>query len=214
MRFKEIVEAANPAQQAAIAINMKKHHKKPKNKGVAEDLDEHIVKVKGGYELKSKHGNKNLGKYPTRAGAEKRERQVQYFKHASEGVANGLLSAFKESLEDDQIGGRYDADDFDAMVSRVGQRAKQGPLKTVWDPERRVYKNVPDDKEVDEASLATMRDYFAGDKNAADPTKTKQMRDFFDKNNLAGGAVRRKEFRSPWEYEQWLKLKQQQRVKK
>jgi hypothetical protein len=45
-------------------------------------LSEHIVKVKGGYELKSKHGNKNLGKYPTKAGAEKRERQVQYFKHA------------------------------------------------------------------------------------------------------------------------------------
>lgn len=45
------------------------------------DVEEHIVKVKGGYELKSKHGNKNLGKYPTRAGAEKRERQVQYFKH-------------------------------------------------------------------------------------------------------------------------------------
>ena len=45
-------------------------------------LAEHIVKVKGGYELKSKLGNKNLGKYPTKAGAEKRERQVQYFKHA------------------------------------------------------------------------------------------------------------------------------------
>lgn len=47
-------------------------------------VGEHIVKVKGGYELKSKHGNKNLGKYPTKAGAEKRERQVQYFKHAHE----------------------------------------------------------------------------------------------------------------------------------
>jgi hypothetical protein len=53
--------------------------------GAAESVgNEHIVKVKGGYELKSKHGNKNLGKYPTRAGAEKRERQVQYFKHAGE----------------------------------------------------------------------------------------------------------------------------------
>ncbi len=46
-----------------------------------KDVEEHIVKVKGGYELRSKHGDKNLGKYPTRAGAEKRERQVQYFKH-------------------------------------------------------------------------------------------------------------------------------------
>ena len=49
-----------------------------------DDVNEHIVKVKGGYELKSKHGNKNLGKYPTKSGAEKRERQVQYFKHAGE----------------------------------------------------------------------------------------------------------------------------------
>ena len=55
--------------------------------GAAESIEqEHIVKVKGGYELKSKHGNKNLGKYPTKAGAEKRERQVQYFKHAGESV--------------------------------------------------------------------------------------------------------------------------------
>jgi hypothetical protein len=51
-----------------------------------DKINDHIVKVKGGYELKSKHGNKNLGKYPTRAGAEKRERQVQYFKHAGEEV--------------------------------------------------------------------------------------------------------------------------------
>jgi CubicO group peptidase (beta-lactamase class C family) len=46
------------------------------------EVDEHIVKVKGGYRLLSKHGDKNLGTYPSRAGAEKRERQVQYFKHA------------------------------------------------------------------------------------------------------------------------------------
>jgi len=45
---------------------------------------EHIVKVKGGYELKSKSTGKNLGKYPTKAGAEKRERQVQFFKHQAE----------------------------------------------------------------------------------------------------------------------------------
>jgi hypothetical protein len=39
-----------------------------------------IKKVKGGYRLVSKTG-KNLGTYDTKAGAEKRERQVQYFKH-------------------------------------------------------------------------------------------------------------------------------------
>jgi hypothetical protein len=51
-----------------------------RSRGIDPMLD-HIVKVAGGYELKSKHGNKNLGKYPTKAGAERRERQVQYFKH-------------------------------------------------------------------------------------------------------------------------------------
>jgi len=60
--------------------------------GISSDggaVGEHIVKVKGGYELRSKHGNKNLGKYPTKAGAEKRERQVQYFKHANEDIDEG-----------------------------------------------------------------------------------------------------------------------------
>ena len=42
---------------------------------------EDIRKVKDGYRLTSKKSGRNLGTYPTRAGAEKRERQVQYFKH-------------------------------------------------------------------------------------------------------------------------------------
>ena len=42
---------------------------------------EHIVKSGSQYKLVSKKTGKNLGTYPTRAGAEKRERQVQYFKH-------------------------------------------------------------------------------------------------------------------------------------
>lgn len=47
------------------------------------NIEETIVKTDGQYELKSKSG-KNLGKYPSKAGAEKRERQVNYFKHANE----------------------------------------------------------------------------------------------------------------------------------
>lgn len=46
-------------------------------------IDEIIKKVKTGYRLYSKKG-RNLGTYPSRSGAEKRERQVQYFKHMSE----------------------------------------------------------------------------------------------------------------------------------
>lgn len=37
--------------------------------------------------------------------------------------------------------------EFQAMVKRVGDKAKQGPLKTVWDPVKRVYKNVPVNQE-------------------------------------------------------------------
>jgi hypothetical protein len=36
-----------------------------------------------------------------------------------------------------------DADAFDAAMARLKQLAGAGPLKTVWDPARRVYKNVP-----------------------------------------------------------------------
>ena len=49
------------------------------------DITEHITKVKGGFELKS-HKGKNLGKYPTKSGAVKREKQVNYFKHVNESV--------------------------------------------------------------------------------------------------------------------------------
>jgi len=59
----------------------------------------------------------------------KREMMSKYLGHA-EGV-------------DDKVAGRYDPEEFDAMVSRVGKLAKAGPLKTVWDPVKRVYKNVP-----------------------------------------------------------------------
>ena len=41
-----------------------------------------ITKVKGGYEVKSEHGNKNLGgPYKSKAAAAKRLGQVEYFKH-------------------------------------------------------------------------------------------------------------------------------------
>ena len=49
-------------------------------------MNEHIVKSGAGYKLVSKKTGKNLGTYPTKAGAEKRERQVQYFKNMSEEV--------------------------------------------------------------------------------------------------------------------------------
>jgi hypothetical protein len=52
----------------------------------------------------------------------------------SQGVAEG---------DTDRIADRYDPEEFDDMVLRLKTLAGAGPLKTVWDPERRVYKNVP-----------------------------------------------------------------------
>lgn len=45
-----------------------------------EYLKEYIVKTDSGYEVKSEKG-KNLGKTPSLAGAKKRLRQIEYFKH-------------------------------------------------------------------------------------------------------------------------------------
>jgi len=39
--------------------------------------------------------------------------------------------------------GNMDADAFDAAMARLKKLAGAGPMKTVWDPARRVYKNVP-----------------------------------------------------------------------
>jgi len=48
--FKRLDEAANPAQQAAIAINMKKKHQKPKNEDSMDAATHHPLGPKfGGY---------------------------------------------------------------------------------------------------------------------------------------------------------------------
>lgn len=85
-------------------------------------------------------------------------------------------------------------------IRRSGQQTDAGA--GFWD-KHKPGKNVWE-QDVDEASLATMRDYFAGDENARDPYEITKQRLHFakDKNAVAN---KRKEFRSQWEYEQWLK---------
>ena len=53
------------------------------------------------------------------------------------------IPQYRSMDEADKIADKYDPEEFDAMVARLGQKAKQGPMKTVWDPVKRVYKNVP-----------------------------------------------------------------------
>lgn len=52
-------------------------------------ITEHIVKKGNKYCLLSKKTNKNLGCYKNKEGAKKREKQVQYFKHAKEENMSG-----------------------------------------------------------------------------------------------------------------------------
>jgi hypothetical protein len=47
-------------------------------------LIEHIVKHGSGYRILSKKTGKNMGTFPTKAAAEKHEREIQYFKHINE----------------------------------------------------------------------------------------------------------------------------------
>lgn len=55
----------------------------------AGTLTEHIIKHGSGYRLVSKKSGKNLGDFPTKAAAEKHEREVEYFKHKNESVEEG-----------------------------------------------------------------------------------------------------------------------------
>ena len=65
-KFKRSINCSNPKgfSQRAHCAGRKKN----------KDIDEHIVKTKNGYQLKSKHGDKNLGTYPTKAGAKKKRK--------------------------------------------------------------------------------------------------------------------------------------------
>ena len=61
-----------------------------------EQLNEVIRKKDGKYCLFSKKSKRNLGCYPTRDGALKRERQVQYFKHLKEEIMKALIEVLEE----------------------------------------------------------------------------------------------------------------------
>jgi hypothetical protein len=71
---------------------------------------------------------------------------IKKYKHQAQislSKANSLKQGVAEGNQEEKIGGRYDADDFDSMVSRLKKLAGAGPMKTVYDPDRRVYRNMP-----------------------------------------------------------------------
>ena len=72
-----------------------------------QQLNEIIVKRGDKFCLVSKHKSKagkrkNLGCYPSREGAKKREKQVQYFKHIKEEVLKEINGLLKEQYDEEE----------------------------------------------------------------------------------------------------------------
>jgi hypothetical protein len=84
MAWNPVEEAANAAQQAAIAINMKKHHKKPKN----EDIDENFDDGKN-------PGRKGLSQ---RVGIPKNATIAQLEKHAKASGEEGRMARWQLNM--------------------------------------------------------------------------------------------------------------------
>ena len=66
-----------------------------------------------------------------------------WIRHVEQMLQDNPPEAFGEADDNKKIAGRHDPDEFDQMVLRLKKLAGAGPLKTVYDPKRRVYKNVP-----------------------------------------------------------------------
>ena len=64
----------------------------------------------------------------------------QLDKRGKQNVSKALKKNLGIVTEEDEV--NYD-DKYQSMVKRVGQMAKEGPRKTVWDPVKKVYKTVP-----------------------------------------------------------------------
>lgn len=81
-----------------------------------EQLDERIVKKGSKWQVQSEDGKKNLGTYDTKKEAEKRLRQVHYFKHANEELDG--------PGEDMQKSGAQDNFDFSSVHLTDADRAE------------------------------------------------------------------------------------------
>jgi hypothetical protein len=87
-------------------------------------IKEVIKKKKGEYCLHSKKTDKNLGCYPSKSGAEKREKQVQYFKHLKEGeevIVPGIGKIEKEQLRKQ----------IELKLEDLIERVRQGNLSSI-----------------------------------------------------------------------------------
>lgn len=106
-----------------------------------------------------------------------------------------------EIFEDEQ---KTVAKTWDQMTPKEKISGVKG--RTVWNEKTKKYYtvfDVPAKQETSEASLSTMRDYFAGDEQAHDPYEITKQRLHFSKDKNAK-ATTQKRFKSQAEYEDWL----------
>ena len=93
------------------------------------------------------HGAADFAARMSKHDPDKRSYHVDQKKTAEkrrQGISRALdrMSRQDDVAEQEKVG-NMDADKFDDAMARLKQLAGAGPLKTVYDPARRVYRNVP-----------------------------------------------------------------------
>lgn len=117
-------EAADPNDEIVLNARPPKYTSANDHEWTADMLTrEHIIKVGDKYRLVSKKTGKNLGTYDSKAGAEKRERQVQYFKHHEDTTMT--IPSFKAFMReaDDRINLNSTGDGIVTEVTPPGMEA-------------------------------------------------------------------------------------------
>jgi hypothetical protein len=148
----EKLATLNPADRYSAYANIRGYFKAdPALSKMASD-------IMGGYY----EADMLRGKYKTDAAkakyAELEPMHQAFIKQAlsqDQGVAEGDISQLEKDVADAPVApianmegstqkiGNMDADKFDAAMARLKKLAGAGPMKTVWDPTKRVYRNMP-----------------------------------------------------------------------
>jgi hypothetical protein len=104
-------------------------------------LDQYVAKASDAY------GDADFKARMSKHDPDKRSYHVDQKKTAEkrrQGISRALdrMSRQDDVAEQEKVG-NMDADKFDDAMARLKRLAGAGPLKTVYDPEKRVYRNVP-----------------------------------------------------------------------
>ena len=118
-------------------------------------LDEVIRKKGRKYCLFSKKTKRNLGCYPTRSGAVKREKQVQYFKHLKEMIYREILNILSETKKKEDRCTRIAKSKYDAWPSAYASGA------VVKCRQGKIWKNIKEEEELEEIKKPSKAKHLA-----------------------------------------------------